>query len=1262
MNSNIQLLRKAKGAFLVALFCFINVAQMVAQSPKKNVLVFSKTEAFRHASIGAGITALTKMSKDKGFGVKFTEDAALFNQKELSKYNAVVFLNTTGNVLNDEQQSAFERYIQAGGGYLGIHSATDCEYDWPWYGQLVGAYFLDHPSTPSNIQKGKYTVVAKNHWGTQGMPDQFERTDEFYSFRNMSPKINVLLTIDEKSYQGGKIPNYHPMSWYQEFDGGRSFYTAMGHTDETFSEPLFLNHLWAGLNYVAGGANPKPLDYSKSRPEENRFSKVVLLEKLDEPIELSLLDPERVLFIQRHGAVRLYNTKTKEVKTIATIPVSHLYVSKEGKESEAEDGLMGLNKDPNFAQNHWIYMYYASTKGSYNQLSRFTMKGDELLLNSEKEMLRVATQREECCHTGGSIAWDKTGNLYLSTGDNTNPHGSSGYSPSDERLGRESWDAQKSSANTNDLRGKIIRIKPNTEGGYSIPDGNLFSPPTPKGGAWTASKPPPSGDGGKTRPEIYTMGHRNPYRISIDQKTGYVYWGEVGPDANKPDSTRGPEGHDEVGQARKAGNFGWPHFVGDNKAYFKYDFANSKSMEKWQPEKPINMSPNNTGLKELPPAQNAFVWYPYGASKEFPLVGSGGRNAMAGPVFYSADFKTAARSFPKYYDGKFLEYEWMRGWIMAVTMDKDGNYQSMERFMPSYKFSNPMDMEFAANGDLYMLEYGSGWFTANDDARLIRIEYNGGNRKPQIQVAANQLGGAVPFNVSLTSKGTKDADDDALSYTWTISSKNGFKKIVNQADANLTLTKIGLYQATLTVSDGKGGISTQSMEIIAGNEPPVLSFEMPKSNKSFYFANKSFNYEVKVQDKEDGSLADGRITPDQVSVKIDYLAEGFDKIAIAQGHRSADATIKGIKLIEAGDCKACHSKEKKSIGPAYKDIAMKYKGSKTALETLTKKIIAGGSGVWGEVPMAGHPQLSTEDAAEMTKYILSLSSENPADKSLPTKGSFTTKLPAQDKGQGVYILRAAYQDQGANGLPALTSEQTYTLRNAKISPHDFDKYEDVTKMSFGGNAFAIPAKSGSYVVLNKIDLTNITTLEMLVAAAKPQLNAAGGNIEIRLDAPTGKLIGESGFVEPSETMAPVLKSLKLSHTEGVHDLYIVYQNPKANGGQSLMVVMGAEFKTNAPEEVVAKPASAPTTQTDLNDYVGKYKMQGLPFDYIEVSQKDGKLMMEAGGQGGQIAKTDTPDKFDADGKALLFFIRGDDKKVKTLKMEAMGFTFEGKKE
>lgn len=1187
--------------FLKTAFMLFFISTAFAQT-KINVLVFSKTAAFRHQSIEAGKTALAKMAKEKGFGVSFSEDASQFTEANLKKFNTVIFLNTTGDILNNEQQASFERYIQAGGGYVGIHAATDTEYEWPWYNQLAGAWFLDHPSTPSNVQKGRFFVTQKNEF-TAGMPDSFERTDEFYAFKDISPKINVVLKIDEKSYIGGKNGDNHPMSWYQEFNGGRSFYTAMGHTDETFAEPLFLNHLYAGIKYVAGGDAPKPLDFSKARPEENRFTKVVLEEKLDEPVELTLLDKDRVLFIQRKGEVRLYNTKTKTLKTITKLPVSLKYVSKDGKESVAEDGLLGLNKDPNFAQNQWIYLYYSSTKGSYNVLSRFTMKGDEILLSSEKEMLKVETQREECCHTGGSIAWDKTGNLFLSTGDNTNPHASNGYSPSDERPGRSPWDAQKSSANTNDLRGKIIRIKPQPDGTYTIPEGNLFSaPPAPNGGAkgWSATNVPPSGDRGLTRPEIFTMGHRNPYRISVDPKNSTLYWGDVGPDASKPDPNRGAGGTCEFGQAPSAGNYGWPHFVGDNKAYNKFDFASNTSGDKWDYMKPMNTSPNNTGLIQLPEAKGAMIWYTYGNSEEFPLLGAGGCNPMSGPVYYKDMFSTASRAFPKYYDGKHFIYEWMRGWIMAVSFDKNGKYSSMERFMPSYKFSNPMDMEFADNGDLYMLEYGSGWFTANDDARLIRIEYNGGNRKPQLAMAANQMGGSVPFNLKLTSKGTVDADNDLLTYSWKITSKEGFNKVITTSDANLTLTKMGTYKVTLTVNDGKGGINSQSMEITAGNEPPMLSLEMPTSNKTFYVANKSFPYEIKVKDKEDGELDKG-IAAENVAVNIDYLEEGFDKNIIAMGHRSADASAAyatGKKLIEASDCMACHSKEKKSIGPSYRDVSNKYKGDSKAIETLTKKVISGGSGVWGETAMAGHPQLSTADASEMVKYILNIANEKPKEKGLPTKGMFTAKIPSSDKGKGVYIVRAAYEDQGANGLPSLKSEQSFVLKNSKIDPHGFDEYTDINKMAFGGRNLAIPAKSGSSMAMKQIDLAGLKELVVMATAPKPQLNAAGGKVELRLGSPKGQLLGESAFLEASDKMDfnPKMLSVPINltgvATDKLQDVYAVFVNPKAEG--SLMVVMGLEFKLANEGEAIVEPKKDAASANDF--FVGKWatKMIGTP--------------------------------------------------------------------
>ena len=169
---------------------------------------------------------------------------------------------------------------------------------------------------------------------------------------------------------------------------------------------------------------------------------------------------------------------------------------------------------------------------------------------------------------------------------------------------------------------------------------------------------------------------------------------------------RGPKGFDEVNQAKKAGFYGWPYFIANNQPYNKYDFAVQTSFDPFDPEKPLNQSPNNTGSKELPPTNPAFIWYPYAPSKEFPAVGDGGRNAMAGPVFYVDDYPENEGRFPGYYDGKLFIYDWIRGWIMAVTMDEDANFKRMERFMPSYKFSNPTDIIMGPNGDMYLLEYG----------------------------------------------------------------------------------------------------------------------------------------------------------------------------------------------------------------------------------------------------------------------------------------------------------------------------------------------------------------------------------------------------------------------------------------------------------------------------------------------------------------------------------------------------------------------------
>lgn len=217
-----------------------------------DVLVFSKTSGFRHGSISDGIALIQTLGIETGFTVALTEDANDFTLVNLSQYEVVIWLSTTGNVLNDTQQAAFEAYIQQGGAWVGIHAATDCEYNWPWYGQLIGgdAWFISHPS----IQDATLDVDDATHISTEDLPASFTFRDEWYNFQNNPrPAVNVLLTIDETSYNPGNnaMGADHPMSWYHEFDGGRAWYTALGHRSQTFEDPLFQSHLLGGILWAA---------------------------------------------------------------------------------------------------------------------------------------------------------------------------------------------------------------------------------------------------------------------------------------------------------------------------------------------------------------------------------------------------------------------------------------------------------------------------------------------------------------------------------------------------------------------------------------------------------------------------------------------------------------------------------------------------------------------------------------------------------------------------------------------------------------------------------------------------------------------------------------------------------------------------------------------------------------------------------------------------------------------------------------------------
>lgn len=1094
------------------------------------VLVFTKTAGFHHAAIPDGVKAIQKLGAKHHFIVDTTSNSDKFTEDTLKQYAAVIFLNTTGDVLDAAQQADFERYIQAGGGYLGVHAASDCEYQWPWYGKLVGAYFKGHPRP----QQARLNIHHDSNFPvTDSLPDPWIRTDEWYNFREIPKDVHVLVSIDEGSYEGGTNGIPHPMVWYHDYDGGRAFYMGPGHTAESYTEPDFLKLLFSGIHYVIG--NNEILDYGKATtlrmPEEARFSKKFLAGGLFEPTELTILPNLDILIAERRGAIKFYNQADHTIKEVAQLDVYHQGLTPGGG---TEGGLLGLQADPHYEKNHWVYVFYSPTGDKpVDRLSRFKFENNLFDQQSEQVILEVNTDREICCHTGGSLAFDAYDNLYLSVGDNTTPFNEVdpktkkayavnlyGFAPLDDRPGFEHYDDRRAAGNSNDMRGKILRIHVNEDGTYGIPDGNLFPKDLPN-----------------TRPEIYVMGNRNPYRISVDKHTGYLYWGEVGPDAgNDSLSTRGPRGYDEINQARNAGNFGWPYFVGNNYAYYEYNYATGVSGPAFNAERPVNNSRNNTGIKALPPAQPAFIWYPYAASPEFPILSTGGRTAMAGPVYHTKDYREATR-YPNYYDGKLFIYDWMRNWIMAVTMTKTGDLQTIEKFMPQTKFHNISDMEVGPDGLLYIVEYGGQWRHKNADAGLSVITFNSGNLAPVVMLKADTSAGAIPLTVNFSAKGTVDPDGDKLTYTWDF----GKGEIEKTAVPNVSHTFLaaGVYPVSVEVTDGKGGKTKSSViQVYVGNAIPQVKILMA-GNKSFYFPDRPVTYQVQVNDAEDGHSDQPGFDRSKVLVHADYISKPDKALLNEKGESNGVAKSSGKHLMESLDCKSCHQVDATSVGPSFKQIALRYKEDRRTSNFLPEKIIGGGSGNWGQTAMAAHPDLAISDAQKIVTWILSLadSSKN----TIPWKGSFLPAAQFQLTPRGAIALSASYTDKGAKGISPLTGNAMLVLRDPVLPARSADASSGEVGNSKLAEMAVVHVKKRGWFKFSHISLENVKEVQIKYGVDLP--SKKGWKVALRLDSPQGQLLGTAllgAAIKPQKVMYATLPlSEPADNTK--HDVYFIFQ-------------------------------------------------------------------------------------------------------------------------
>lgn len=863
--------------------------------------------------------------------------------------------------------------------------------------------------------------------------------------------------------------------------------------------------------------------------DPNRFEKVTIATGLVQPMQMAIAPDGRIFLIELAGNLKLIDPLTKTSKVIAKIDVT----------TEQENGLIGICLDPKFSENGWVYLQYSPPAFPGQQLSRFRFRNDTFELASEQKLFRFEEQRRECCHHAGSMTFGPDGCLYVGTGDNTNPfNDSEGYAPIDQRPNREPWDGLRTAGNTKSYNGKVLRIRPNPTEGYSIPDGNLF----PK-------------DGSIGYPEIYVMGCRNPWRISVDQKTGFLYWGDVGPDAGG-DGPRGPKGYDEVNQARKAGNFGWPCFIGPNRPYNMVDFATGKIDDPQNPEHPFNRSVNNTGAKELPPIQPPFIYYPAGESKEFPEVGTGGRTACAGPVYYYDSNLKSENKFPDSYDSTLFAFEWSRSWIMAVHMDKDSRIQRLERFLPDVKITRPINLEFDKLGRLYVVEYGETW-GVNAEAALHRIEYVRGNRTPVAKARVENNIGKEPLKIRMKSDGSFDKDGDKLTYRWKSTRTTGEDRqarvLSNDPEAEVTIKEPGSYTVSLEVRDSNGALDIATYPVVVGNARPEVRFLSPK-NGDFFTPGEKIAYILLIEDLEDGT-SDFENADARNLETIEMTAPGRTFVhasPITLGNSDVGKLVPiGLDLMRKSDCFNCHAVDRALVGPMFTEVAKKYRDVPGALDTSIKRVTEGSTGVWGKVAMLPHSQHTPDQVGEMVRYVYSIQ----ADLSSKTVGGLKNSIETKPDSSDIQ-LEAFYTDLGRGTIPALTGSQSIRLRNRVIQAEKVDEIKQATVLDSDkamGKAFVGSIEDGASLRLNGISLAAVSQIIVRVASA-----GAGGTIEVHRNKIDGPLLGSVVVEVNGEWETFLEKVITFPVQEGVDDLFFVFKNPINRSG--LMNIDSIEFR------------------------------------------------------------------------------------------------------
>jgi len=1114
------------------------------------VLVFTKSADGPNPATAAGVAAIREIGQEHRFTVQVTDDPRKFDQEHLKQYRTVVFLNTAGDVLTDAQQNAFEAYFADGGGFVGIGSAVELEPDWQFYTDLVGT----RATGRTDVQPGTIKVADRVHDASKDLPEYWTRTDAWYNFaRNVRGESHVLATVVEhvddlgsfelqpwggrlEGIEGGTMGADHPVTWCKDWRGGRSFYSSLGNTAASFGESELRSHLAGAIGWAAGQADPVFSDCGATVLANYQQTAVALPPNISEPIGFDTLPDGRVIQTDRRGGVRLHDPETNTTTVLAQIPVY----------TNSEDGMYGPAIDNDFATNRWIYLYYAPptvedvklstgevvtqttpaanapTTGAnpavwdpwvgYFQLSRFKLVDAtasdpaHLDLGSEQQIMRVPVNRGACCHVAGDIDFDTHNNLWMVTGDDTPAGGgnSGGFSPHNDMMTADGQfnapfvDARRSSLNTNDLRGKVLRIsvddgdigsgEENQFGGaYTVPDGNLF---------------PVGAD--KTRPEIYAMGFRNPFRIQVDSND-VAYVTDYSPDSQTPQNFRGPAGTGRVEIIREPANYGWPLCYRQDLPYYRWNFNTSQPLDStpqtYECDNPAK-GPDNTsrwnleggptvepGRVQTPPVTNPEIWYSFTPENRadnplgtpcfayyngsgttqcprlFPELGTGGVGPHGADKYEYDPDNPDPTKLPPYYDGSVFFGEFTRDMIREIRFDSQGRVFKINNLLDCgpltptrvpqtnrpFECDNPMDLQFDGSGHFYLLAYGDGFFNINNDAGLYRWDYVKGQRAPIPVLSATPTSGSAPLTVEFSSNGSRDPDPgDSIRFEWDLNGDGTVDSV--DADPQYTYTTPGQYTARLTVYDSSGQSASANTTITVGNTAPTVSVDAPVEGGLFAFGE-SIPFSVTVTDPEDGAVDCSR-------VEVTFVL-GHDE------HGHAEETVHGCQGV---------------------------------LPTYAEDVSHGGN-VFG-------------------------------------------------------VVSASYTDLGGSaGVPALTTVDQVNVRQ-KRQEVEFVRDESGTNVATtndpaGGGQHRGSLGNGDWVALNgPFDLENIDSLTFRVASTSGAIPAGSpmAAVEVRLDAVDGPILTTATLTSTGNTATWQSQTTPVTDPGGAHRMFLVFRS--VAGGQT----------------------------------------------------------------------------------------------------------------